>query len=475
MACHRRLRQTRSMNENTTPGSPSEEHDSAENDFAEHVTADNAAQEPRGFFDWLRGLGIERSSSDRWFAGVASGIAARAGIDPLIVRGVFVVLAILGGPGLLLYLAGWLLLPNRSGTIHAEEIVRGRAQTGTVVTAAILLGLLVLPILLGISFNVWNWGPWTLVPEWMSVTMTVIFWAVLVPGLIVWFVIWLSTGNSGSRPDGGPSEPGAQRAASARQNAEEFGRKAEEWGEDFSRKAEQWGDDVNRKAREWEERHAEEHAARRFGAGPTLVSLALALLGGGLTLLWAMGAGISSPYTAAIIVASAVLGVAAIIAGVRGRDTGWVGFFSLAGVVALFFTSFSAAAPQQTEIVPFGNVTINATDNSENRAVLMVGGNATVDLSELGRPDGGAAPRVIEVWQLAGNVTVELPASHPARVQVGLAAGNVRDERGSFENRQGGIFMGRTLEASAAGSTGSDATVVRVRLLAGNVYVEGPR
>ena len=44
--------------------------------------------------------------------GVAGGLAARLDIDPLIVRGAFVVLAIAGGGGILLYLLGWVLLPE---------------------------------------------------------------------------------------------------------------------------------------------------------------------------------------------------------------------------------------------------------------------------------------------------------------------------------------------------------------------------
>jgi phage shock protein PspC (stress-responsive transcriptional regulator) len=44
-------------------------------------------------------------------AGVASGLAGYAGIDVLIVRIAFVVLTFLGGAGIPLYLACWLLIP----------------------------------------------------------------------------------------------------------------------------------------------------------------------------------------------------------------------------------------------------------------------------------------------------------------------------------------------------------------------------
>lgn len=443
----------------------------------ENSPSDTAADEhtkPRsdGFFNWLRGLSIVRSSDDRWFAGVAAGIAARAGIDPLIVRGVFVVLTILGGPGLLLYLAGWLFLPDRHGRIQAEEIVRGRAQTGIIVTAAILVGLILIPLIFGLSLSVWGWAPWGFAPEWLRITMSVLFWALVVPGLIVWLIVWLSSdrshaGRSGSGPASGaaPSSASEKTDASGRDTAHS----GADWASDLGRSAAQWGEDAGRKAEEWGERYSEAHEARRFGAGATILTLALALLTGGAALMWGMGAEIESPYTSALIAAVAVLGVAAIVAGIRGRDTGWVGFISFIGVIVLLFVSFTAVKPGQTQIVPFGHVTVGAADTGDNQALLIVGGDATVDLSNLHE---SSSPRVIEVWQLGGNVTVELPTSHPARAEIHLAAGNVRDIRSGIEDRQGGIFMGRSLEGPAAGSAGSDATVVRVNLFAGNVYVE---
>jgi len=45
-------------------------------------------------------------------AGVAAGVADYLGVDPTVIRIVFVVLAFVGGTGLPLYLAGWLLIPD---------------------------------------------------------------------------------------------------------------------------------------------------------------------------------------------------------------------------------------------------------------------------------------------------------------------------------------------------------------------------
>ena len=79
------------------------------------------AQRPESnrFFTWLRSLGVVRA--DGWIGGVCGGIALRTGLDPLIVRGIAVVIAILGGPALFFYAAAWLLLPDTHGEIHLER------------------------------------------------------------------------------------------------------------------------------------------------------------------------------------------------------------------------------------------------------------------------------------------------------------------------------------------------------------------
>jgi phage shock protein PspC (stress-responsive transcriptional regulator) len=55
---------------------------------------------------------LRRPTQDRMLAGVASGIARYLGVDVTVVRIVLVVLAIAGGTGVPLYLAGWLLIPD---------------------------------------------------------------------------------------------------------------------------------------------------------------------------------------------------------------------------------------------------------------------------------------------------------------------------------------------------------------------------
>lgn len=59
---------------------------------------------------------LYRPRSERVIAGVCSGIARRFGIDPTIVRILFVASFLLPGPQILLYLAGWVLMPDEPST-----------------------------------------------------------------------------------------------------------------------------------------------------------------------------------------------------------------------------------------------------------------------------------------------------------------------------------------------------------------------
>ena len=55
---------------------------------------------------------LERPVHGRMVAGVAAGAARTLGVDPTVVRIIFAVLVVVGGFGIPLYLAGWLLIPE---------------------------------------------------------------------------------------------------------------------------------------------------------------------------------------------------------------------------------------------------------------------------------------------------------------------------------------------------------------------------
>ena len=55
---------------------------------------------------------LYRSRTDRKLAGVCGGLAQYFNTDATLMRVLFVVLALLGGPGLVLYLLMWVLVPE---------------------------------------------------------------------------------------------------------------------------------------------------------------------------------------------------------------------------------------------------------------------------------------------------------------------------------------------------------------------------
>jgi phage shock protein PspC (stress-responsive transcriptional regulator) len=55
---------------------------------------------------------LVRPRDDRWVAGVCSGIARRFGLDPTLVRVIFLVSILLPGPQSIAYLIAWLLIPS---------------------------------------------------------------------------------------------------------------------------------------------------------------------------------------------------------------------------------------------------------------------------------------------------------------------------------------------------------------------------
>jgi phage shock protein PspC (stress-responsive transcriptional regulator) len=83
-------------------------------------------------------------------AGVAGGIGQRLGVDPMLVRIGFAVLAFAGGTGILAYGLLWALLP-----LESDQAIAGRPATlqQGAALALITLGLLMLLRSLGLWFG----------------------------------------------------------------------------------------------------------------------------------------------------------------------------------------------------------------------------------------------------------------------------------------------------------------------------------
>ncbi len=73
-----------------------------------------------------RRLALYRPDHDRMLAGVASGIARYLSVDVLLIRIALVTLIFVGGVGLPLYVACWLLIPDEGASQSiASDFVHG--------------------------------------------------------------------------------------------------------------------------------------------------------------------------------------------------------------------------------------------------------------------------------------------------------------------------------------------------------------
>lgn len=125
----------------TTPtpaGSGSEEGTISQASTPEETSGSAAPRRRRGVPAWS----IPRSADDRVIAGVAGGLGERFGIDPVLVRTGFVVLATAAGAGVALYLLAWGLSHE---PVPGEAAARRRPAR---VRPAVALGLIVFGLLL---------------------------------------------------------------------------------------------------------------------------------------------------------------------------------------------------------------------------------------------------------------------------------------------------------------------------------------
>ncbi|HEY2702205.1 MAG TPA: PspC domain-containing protein [Candidatus Dormibacteraeota bacterium] len=99
---------------------------------------------PRGERGW-RGRAFPRSADDRVLTGVAGGLGRRFGVDPLLVRAGFVLLAVAGGSGVGLYIVAWLVSHEPAGAT-AVPWPPPRATTRRLIALGLIVagGLLIL-------------------------------------------------------------------------------------------------------------------------------------------------------------------------------------------------------------------------------------------------------------------------------------------------------------------------------------------
>jgi phage shock protein C len=82
---------------------------------------------------------LRRSRDDKVIAGVACGLGRYLGVDPVIIRVAFVVLAVSGGSGLLLYLIGMIAIPEERPGEIPHDAPPGDQHTGVMILGGVLV------------------------------------------------------------------------------------------------------------------------------------------------------------------------------------------------------------------------------------------------------------------------------------------------------------------------------------------------
>jgi phage shock protein PspC (stress-responsive transcriptional regulator) len=404
------------------------------------------------FFDWIRGLGLVRTPG--WIGGVSAGLGARLGIDPILVRGILVVLAVLGAPVVLLYAAAWLLLPDEHDVIHAEELGRGRFDP-----AIAGIGGLVLLSLLPLNQGFWNLGALYWGGPQLDFPFGRVFWTAVLIAAVVFFVIWVARRSSddttkpaaqpapateaapaaaaapapapadspptaygatatvtGDRSGIAPQPPSvdasADELAAWRRQQDEWQRQRAAWAAEQKRTDRELAQAAAReKARLNAEAAIERARIRRITNPPisgafVILTIGLAIVAGALAALLWPNAG---RYDATVGWAAAVfvLGAAIAVAGALRRRSGFLTFLSIVSLLILLATT---ALPSGRQFIfPGSSHGIDTTVSGQyaqpaGDIQLIVWNDDTEEVTE------------IDLWQGAGHVSVWVEPGQTVRV-----------------------------------------------------------
>jgi phage shock protein PspC (stress-responsive transcriptional regulator) len=457
------------------------------------------------FFDWIRSSGIYRGD-DRWFAGVCGGIARRTGLDPMIVRGAAIVLAILGGPMLFAYAVGWAFLPNADGRIHAEQLFRGVFEPAMVAIIALFV-ITVVPFTRGL----WWQGPpvgWDM-PDWLRTTLAV-GWALALAGGIVWLIVFLlrrvpappsaptpptgyGSAGYGSAAYGSSAYPAASPSVPPAPSGEEFPNPIDgqtdaaatatspgvapaateqrsSW-DAWQKQNREW----QRQSRKWRQKQQAERTSwrnsRHPGAGYSAIVLGLALATGAVAAAtYSKGVWSSAALVTGLAFCLGVLALGIIVSGIRGRDSGAVGGFAFVAALGLVFIG---VFPQGTQFMPFGDAhwDVGRSSSGSNSGYAMVAGRTTVDLSTLDAAGARGGARTIDVWLGAGSTELVLPEDRPVRIESNALIGGV-DYGGDDSADRGGILLHESqVFNSGSGNSARTIPLIRVWSFVGQVDI----
>ncbi len=432
-----------------------------------------------GFFGWVRGLGVQRNTDDKWVAGVCSGLASRLGVDPLLVRGAMLMLIIFGGFGLTVYLVAWALLPDRNDHIVAEGGIRHGEGWG--------IALLVVIAVVVFSDLADRWWIWTII---------------LPTVLLAWGV---RSTKAGKTPE--------QMGEEASQLANTVASTVESWGATQGRHGGHRGcssrssaatsaasyagsspqeaapaspstpDHVGPGAA-----HVGQGAATPHGMGPgrtgavtppaprvvqkrrrragilgllLTVGLALAAYGAGTQVAPDLSS-TASPEIFGLAAALAAAGLALVLIGLTGRRAGFAGFLAAALAVV---TVLSTTSPPEFVRGGIGERSWSLTQSSPAPAFRLGVGEATLNLA--GATDGSTVEASVGMGQLV----IKVPAGAKVTVNPELSAGEITVTKPDG-TKQSYDARDDSLPGSLQVGTGATTITVNARVGMGEITIE---
>jgi phage shock protein PspC (stress-responsive transcriptional regulator) len=407
----------------------------------EHV---HQAAQPQNFFDWIRRQGINRGR-DRWIGGVASGIAHRLGVDPLIIRGILIVLTIFAGIGVLAYGLAWALLPEPDGRIHVQEAARGRWTAG--MTGSLIATVLGLPSL---GTGVWGWdrfglGAFIWTAFWVGGAIALVYYLTQRKarnGAAPMSPRYEFSSPAGTAPFAGTASADAQQPTGQRPPSGA----GPAWGSPSGATPPDYGPGDYGPGGYGPGGHGAgatppPAAPRNPGPGTPAVAVTVGsalLVGGGIKALDAANVIDLGDSGNALVwaVGAAIVGLGILLSGLRGRTSGILGFFA---VVALLVSAVFSVVPHGDRF-RFQNADWTPASIEQARGGFEItGGAGTVDLTKLALNPPLGSDVVVPIDATASNLTVIIPVTVPVQVQADMTMGNLHDgnqDRGGITKQQ---------------------------------------
>lgn len=435
-------------------------------------------------FGAMRGLGVFRDPSGRWFSGVCSGLALRLGVDPLIVRAGFILGTCMFGIAVPLYILAWALLPDAEGHILLERAVR--ENHGPSVTTCVILGV----VLLNSIWIFWSWGSWGFG-----------IGPLIVAGLIIWAIA------SGRVRGADLKDPGdlARRMREGMDRQDWVGRMREGWaaGSSSGNRAAQAGAqhrsgiDLTKHdehpstdpfatqpfpprprpwsgtPRPWTTPVVPARPRRRTLGALTLVVLGVALLAGAGTAMALEGTAYANDsLQVGLAAATAVCGLGLLVAGLFGAKGG---FLTGVSIPLALVTVLSLLVP--TGMPWSGGIGTrtwapSAVSGDHRQTFALVTGDGTLDLTRL-HPGDVTDSQPLTTRVNIGTLRVEVPENLTVRFHTQVDLGGIQAPQSVWrQTSDGSPPAGSGIRRDFTVGSGKPDLVVDARVGVGQLIID---